>query len=62
MQDECGRQNNAGENCFATQVKGHHILLNEKKPGELLAVQWLGLCAFTAKSAGSIPGWGTNIP
>ena len=27
-----------------------------------LAVQWLGLHAFTAKGAGSIPGWGTKIP
>ena len=24
--------------------------------------QWLGLCAFTARGLGSIPGWGTNIP
>ena len=25
-------------------------------------VQWLGLRAFTAEGAGSIPGWGTKIP
>ena len=25
-----------------------------------LAVQWLGLCAFTAQGTGSIPGWGTE--
>ena len=25
-------------------------------------VQWLGLCSFTAKGLGSIPGWGTKIP
>ena len=25
-------------------------------------VQWLGLCAFTARCPGSIPGWGTKIP
>ena len=25
-------------------------------------VQWLGICAFTAEGAGSIPGWGTKIP
>ena len=24
-------------------------------------VQWLGLCAFTAEGAGSVPGWGTRI-
>ena len=26
-----------------------------------LAVQWLGLCAFTAEGLGSIPDWGTKI-
>ena len=30
--------------------------------GNSLAVQWLGLCAFTAEDLGSIPGWGTKIP
>ena len=30
--------------------------------GNSLAVQWLGLCAFTAEGTGSIPGWGTKIP
>ena len=27
-----------------------------------LAVQWLGLRAFTAKGESSIPGWGTKNP
>ena len=27
-----------------------------------LAVQWLGLRAFTAKGKSSIPGWGTKNP
>ena len=27
-----------------------------------MAVQWLGLCAFTAEGLGSIPGQGTKIP
>ena len=26
-----------------------------------LVVQWLGICAFTGKSAGSVPDWGTEI-
>ena len=26
-----------------------------------LAVQWLGLCAFTGEGTGSIPGWVTKI-
>ena len=30
--------------------------------GNSLAVQWLGLHAFTAKGMGSIPGQGTKIP
>ena len=30
--------------------------------GNSLAVQWLGLCAFTAESPGSITGWGAKIP
>ena len=25
-------------------------------------VRFLGLCAFTAGTTGSVPGWGTNIP
>ena len=31
-------------------------------PGNSLAVQWLGLGAFTTMGLGSIPGWGTKIP
>ena len=30
--------------------------------GNSPVVQWLGLCTFTAKGPGSIPGWGTKIP
>ena len=30
--------------------------------GNSLAVQWLGLCAFTAKGLSSVPGRGTKIP
>ena len=26
-----------------------------------LAVQWLGLCTFTAEGPGSTPAWGTKI-
>ena len=35
-----------------------------KRPstGNSLAVQWLGLHAFTAEGEGSIPGWGTRVP
>ena len=31
-------------------------------PGNSLEVQWLGLCAFTAKDLSLIPGLGTKIP
>ena len=37
-------------------------LVLEKHVGNSLAVQWLGLGAFTAVGPGSIPGWGTKIP
>ena len=30
--------------------------------GTSLVVQWLRLCASTARGASSIPGWGTKIP
>ena len=30
--------------------------------GTSLVVQWLRFCASNARSAGSIPGWGTKIP
>ena len=30
--------------------------------GKALAVQWLGLGAFTAVARGSVPGRGTKIP
>jgi len=30
--------------------------------GTSLAVQWLGLHAFTTKHMGSIPDWGAKIP
>ena len=32
-----------------------------KCQGSSLVVQWLGLCTFTARGLGSIPGWGTKI-
>ena len=35
---------------------------NKKKLGNSLAVQQLGLSAFTVKGPGLIPGWGTKIP
>ena len=31
-------------------------------PGYSLAVQWLGLCAFTAGGSGLIPGQGIKSP
>ena len=36
-------------------------LLLKMNKGNSLVVQWLGLCAITAKGAGSIPGRGTKI-
>ena len=37
-------------------------VLRGKFIGNSLAVQWLGLCAFTAEGPGSISGQGTKIP
>ena len=40
------------------------IKFGEKKKnvdGNSLVVQWLGLCAVSAESLGSIPSWGTNL-
>ena len=31
-------------------------------PGNSLEVQWLGLCAFTAKGLSPIPDQGTRVP
>ena len=40
-----------------------HIFPSKKTTqGNSLAVQWLGLPAFTAEGAGSIPGQGTKVP
>ena len=41
-------------------IKDLNVRLNSI--GNNLAVQWLGLHAFTAKGTGSTPGWGTEIP
>ena len=38
------------------------MLLEKQQIGHFLAVQWLGLCTFTAKGPGLIPGWGNKIP
>lgn len=36
--------------------------IRNTKGGNSLAVQWLGLCVFTAEVPGSIPGRGIKIP
>ena len=38
------------------------VQINKSILGNSMAVQWLGIHAFTAKDAGPIPGWGTKIP
>ena len=44
-------------------IKKKKDMLNmyEREAGSSLVVQWLELCAFTAKGMGSIPGQGTNV-
>lgn len=34
--------------------------MQSKFQGHSLVMQWLGLCAFTAKGVGTIPGQGTK--
>ena len=38
------------------------VSLKNKPLGNSLAVQWLGLQAFIAKGAGSVPDRGTKVP
>ena len=45
---------------FFTRITLKHFFFFLK--GNSLVVQWLGLCAFTAKGLGSIPGQGTKMP
>ena len=40
----------------------HQHILQKQKKRNSLAVQWLGLRAFTAEGPDSIPGRGTKIP
>ena len=48
---------------MANLVQKKKIQLEKcKTQGNSLAVQWLGLCAFTAEGPRSIPGWGTKFP
>ena len=50
-------------NCRALKKKRKIKSMGGKYQREnSLAVQWLGLCTFTAKGPGSIPGQRTNIP
>ena len=37
------------------------VSFKDKGDRNSLVVQWLGLCALTAKGPGSIPSWGTKI-
>jgi len=39
-------------------ISKHLFLKGKKERKNSLAVQWLGLPAFTAEGPGSIPGWG----
>ena len=47
---------------FPPSVTRDKLWDTKAKGGNSLAVQWLGLRAFTAKGLVSILGWGTRIP
>ena len=52
-------KNEIFENTHRSAIVASFRLINIL--GNSLAVQWLGLCLFTAKGVGSIPGQGTKI-
>ena len=39
----------------------YYAAVKKNEVGTSLVVQWLRLCASTARGPGSIPGWGTKI-
>ena len=41
--------------CYIVALHSH-MHLKTREMGNSLVAQWLGLCAFTAKDLGSIPG------
>ena len=54
--EEVGAEGYGGSYKRATWKK------KKEKKKDFLAVQWLRLCASTARDLGLIPGQGTNIP
>ena len=48
--------------CKFLKVKLRTLDFKTQQAGNSLAVQWLGLCAFTANGVGSVPAQGTMIP
>ena len=48
--------------CFLYSFTFSSFHLKNSLHGNSLAVQWLGLCTFTAEGPGSILGQGTKIP
>ena len=48
--------------CFSNILQSVCVISQSKQNRDFLAVQWLGLHAFTAKDPGLIPGRGTMIP
>ena len=51
-----------GASGYKGSERGGLNKLSELRYRNSLAVQWLGLGAFSAKGPGSIPGRGTKIP
>ena len=69
MNAELKRKYTQREHNNATHIRlcarrnaGKDLTVKTQLYGNFLAVQWLGLLAFTMEGTGSIPHWRTNIP
>ena len=48
--------------CHLGHIECCKLKKSEKRAGNFVAVQWLGLHTLTAEGPGWIPGWGIKIP
>ena len=61
-QPKCPRIDGCIHSMWCVQTAEYYSALKKEILGNSLAVQELGLGAFTAEGVGSIPGWGSHKP